>query len=202
MGGSAIAAPASALMRRRGGQQLVIVPASGLWVDANFKEGQLARMQEGTPVEIRADILPDKVFPRPCFESGASDGRAVQRAAAGERDGQLHQECAARTRAHRPGPKGRDARPAASGTFPSPSRSTPAAARARVRCECGRTAACRTGHSGRAKRCAEGICLRKHVLGMFIALLDIQIVSAFAARHRAALFRPVRTKTVWVQTSY
>ncbi|MDR7098531.1 membrane fusion protein (multidrug efflux system) [Lysobacter niabensis] len=45
-----------------GGQQLVIVPASGLWVDANFKEGQLARMQEGTPVEIRADILPDKVF--------------------------------------------------------------------------------------------------------------------------------------------
>ncbi|WP_460729164.1 HlyD family secretion protein [Lysobacter rhizosphaerae] len=45
-----------------GGQQLVIVPANGLWVDANFKEGQLARMHEGTPVEIRADILPDKVF--------------------------------------------------------------------------------------------------------------------------------------------
>ncbi|MDR7134984.1 membrane fusion protein (multidrug efflux system) [Lysobacter niastensis] len=45
-----------------GGQLLAIVPSRGLWVDANFKEDQLARMREGAPVEIRADILRGKVF--------------------------------------------------------------------------------------------------------------------------------------------
>jgi len=45
-----------------GGQLLAIVPAHGLWVDANFKEDQLAHMQAGAPVEIRADVLPGKVF--------------------------------------------------------------------------------------------------------------------------------------------
>ena len=45
-----------------GAQLLAIVPTRGLWVDANFKEDQLARMREGAPVEIRADILRGKVF--------------------------------------------------------------------------------------------------------------------------------------------
>ena len=45
-----------------GTQLLAIVPARGLWVDANFKEDQLAHMREGAPVEIRADILSGKVF--------------------------------------------------------------------------------------------------------------------------------------------
>ena len=35
-----------------GSQLLSIVPASGLWVDANFKEGQLAHMRPGMPVEV------------------------------------------------------------------------------------------------------------------------------------------------------
>jgi hypothetical protein len=34
---------------------LTIVPAHGLWVDANFKEDQLARMQAGQPAMIVAD---------------------------------------------------------------------------------------------------------------------------------------------------
>jgi len=38
------------------------VPARGLWVDANFKEDQLARMQAGQAVSIRADILPGREF--------------------------------------------------------------------------------------------------------------------------------------------
>ncbi len=45
-----------------GTQLLAVVPAQGLWVDANFKEDQLARMQPGQAVAIEADILPGKVF--------------------------------------------------------------------------------------------------------------------------------------------
>ena len=45
-----------------GSQLLAIVPAGGLWVDANFKEGQLAHMRPGMPVEIEADVLPGRVF--------------------------------------------------------------------------------------------------------------------------------------------
>jgi membrane fusion protein (multidrug efflux system) len=41
---------------------LSIVPANGLWVDANFKEDQLARMQAGQPATIVADVLPGRVF--------------------------------------------------------------------------------------------------------------------------------------------
>jgi membrane fusion protein (multidrug efflux system) len=45
-----------------GTQLLSVVPAHGLWVDANFKEDQLARMQAGQPVTIRADVLPGRTF--------------------------------------------------------------------------------------------------------------------------------------------
>jgi membrane fusion protein (multidrug efflux system) len=41
---------------------LTIVPAHGLWVDANFKEDQLAPMQPGQPATIVADTLPGHVF--------------------------------------------------------------------------------------------------------------------------------------------
>ena len=46
-----------------GGQLLAIVPASGLWIDANFKESQLAHVREGQPVEVIADVLPGVSFP-------------------------------------------------------------------------------------------------------------------------------------------
>jgi membrane fusion protein (multidrug efflux system) len=45
-----------------GSQLLVVVPARGLWVDANFKEGQLARMAPGQRATIVADVMPGKVF--------------------------------------------------------------------------------------------------------------------------------------------
>lgn len=45
-----------------GTQLLSVVPAHGLWVDANFKEDQLARMSAGQVVEIRADVMPGRVF--------------------------------------------------------------------------------------------------------------------------------------------
>jgi membrane fusion protein (multidrug efflux system) len=41
-----------------GAQLISIVPARGLWVDANFKEDQLADMAPGEPVTIVADVLP------------------------------------------------------------------------------------------------------------------------------------------------
>jgi membrane fusion protein (multidrug efflux system) len=45
-----------------GSQLLAVVPARGLWVDANFKENQLAKMQAGEPATIQADVLPDVTF--------------------------------------------------------------------------------------------------------------------------------------------
>jgi membrane fusion protein (multidrug efflux system) len=45
-----------------GGQLISLVPAQGLWIDANFKENQLARMRPGVPATISADVLPGQVF--------------------------------------------------------------------------------------------------------------------------------------------
>jgi membrane fusion protein (multidrug efflux system) len=45
-----------------GAQLVSVVPACGLWVDANFKENQLAAMRPGLPATIRADVLPGQVF--------------------------------------------------------------------------------------------------------------------------------------------
>ncbi len=45
-----------------GAQLISLVPADGLWVDANFKESQLAHIRPGLPVSIEADVLPGQVF--------------------------------------------------------------------------------------------------------------------------------------------
>jgi membrane fusion protein, multidrug efflux system len=45
-----------------GAQLISIVPARGLWVDANFKENQLARMIPGLGATISADVLPGETF--------------------------------------------------------------------------------------------------------------------------------------------
>ena len=45
-----------------GAQMMSLVPARGLWVDANFKESQLAHMHAGQPVTVEADVLPGRVF--------------------------------------------------------------------------------------------------------------------------------------------
>ncbi len=45
-----------------GTQLISVVPAHGLWVDANFKESQLAHMRPGMPVTIEADQLPGEVI--------------------------------------------------------------------------------------------------------------------------------------------
>jgi membrane fusion protein (multidrug efflux system) len=40
---------------------MMFVPRE-LWVTANYKESQLARMSPGQPVEIRVDAYPDRSF--------------------------------------------------------------------------------------------------------------------------------------------
>jgi membrane fusion protein (multidrug efflux system) len=45
-----------------GSELLSIVPARGLWVDANFKESQLAELRPGQQVEVEADVLPGQTF--------------------------------------------------------------------------------------------------------------------------------------------
>ena len=44
-----------------GARLMAVVPLSNVWVDANFKEGQLARMRIGQPVKITTDIYGSKV---------------------------------------------------------------------------------------------------------------------------------------------
>jgi membrane fusion protein, multidrug efflux system len=45
-----------------GTQLISIVPAQGLWIDANFKESQLAKMRAGLRVSVKADVLPGQEF--------------------------------------------------------------------------------------------------------------------------------------------
>jgi membrane fusion protein, multidrug efflux system len=45
-----------------GASLIAIVPADGLWVDANFKESQLAQMRPGEPASVVADVLPGETF--------------------------------------------------------------------------------------------------------------------------------------------
>ncbi|HEX3537516.1 MAG TPA: HlyD family secretion protein [Stellaceae bacterium] len=45
-----------------GAYLLSVIPAHGLWVDANFKEDQLAQMRPGQPATVIADVRPGKIF--------------------------------------------------------------------------------------------------------------------------------------------
>ncbi|MDR3413755.1 MAG: HlyD family secretion protein [Formivibrio sp.] len=45
-----------------GTHMMSIVPARGLWIDANFKESQLAKLRPGLPATIEADVLPGHRF--------------------------------------------------------------------------------------------------------------------------------------------
>jgi len=45
-----------------GAYLLSVIPAQGLWVDANFKEDQLARMVPGQTAATTADVAPSHIF--------------------------------------------------------------------------------------------------------------------------------------------
>jgi membrane fusion protein, multidrug efflux system len=46
----------------RGTYLISLTPAQGLWVDANYKEDQLAHMRQGQAATLTVDALPDHVF--------------------------------------------------------------------------------------------------------------------------------------------
>ena len=46
----------------QGAYLISVIPSSGLWVDANFKEDQLAAMAPGQRVTVDADVLPGHAF--------------------------------------------------------------------------------------------------------------------------------------------
>jgi membrane fusion protein (multidrug efflux system) len=45
-----------------GSQLISLIPVHGLWIDANFKEDQLARMKPGSPATVTVDSIPGKTF--------------------------------------------------------------------------------------------------------------------------------------------
>jgi membrane fusion protein (multidrug efflux system) len=45
-----------------GSQLISLIPAHGLWVDANFKEDQLARIHPGSPATVTIDSISGKAF--------------------------------------------------------------------------------------------------------------------------------------------
>lgn len=47
---------------RPGSELMAIVPSRGLWVEANFKETQIARMRPGDPVTLTVDAAPGARF--------------------------------------------------------------------------------------------------------------------------------------------
>jgi membrane fusion protein (multidrug efflux system) len=56
---------------------MAVVPLSNVWIDANFKEVQLARMRVGQPVEVKADIYGSGVVYHGHIEGlGAGSGSA------------------------------------------------------------------------------------------------------------------------------
>jgi membrane fusion protein (multidrug efflux system) len=46
----------------QGSYLISVIPSEGLWVDANFKEDQLSRMDSGRSATVVADVLPGHVF--------------------------------------------------------------------------------------------------------------------------------------------
>jgi membrane fusion protein, multidrug efflux system len=47
---------------KTGSYLLTVVPANGLWVDANFKEDQLGAMKTGQPATVVPDVMPGHEF--------------------------------------------------------------------------------------------------------------------------------------------
>jgi len=45
-----------------GAQLISLVPAHGLWIDANFKEDQIAGMHAGSPVTVKVDLIGGRIF--------------------------------------------------------------------------------------------------------------------------------------------
>ena len=175
-----------------GAQLISIVPAHGLWVDANFKENQLAHMHAGDAGDDRGGRAARRGVPRPCREPGAGDRRQFSVLPPENATGnftKIVQRVPVRVLLDG---DAADAGPAAPG---------PVGHRRRRRAMSATTADVfvAAGPNCRwRRRCSPSPAM---CVGFFIALLDIQIVSASLRGHRR---RTVRRddEVAWVQTSY
>ena len=82
-----------------GSQLISLVPARGLWIDANFKENQLARMHPGSPATVKIDLLGGKKFHGHVVSIAPATGAQFSVLPRGKCHRQLHQNCPARRRA-------------------------------------------------------------------------------------------------------
>ena len=86
---------------------LSVIALKDVWVDANFKEGQLRNLRIGQPVELVADVYGKKVeYHGTDRRPGRRHRRRLRPAAGAERHRQLDQGGAARAGADRPRPEG------------------------------------------------------------------------------------------------
>ena len=108
LGYATLLAPSSGIVAKRNaepgalvqiGQNLMsIVPDTNVWVTANMKETQLAKIRVGDPAEFTVDAYPGRDLPRQGREPEPGHRRALRPAAARQRDRQLHQGRPARCR--------------------------------------------------------------------------------------------------------
>jgi len=83
-----------------GAQLISLVPAHGLWVDANFKENQLAQIRPGLAASIEADVLPGQVFHGHVASLAPATGAQFSVLPPEKRYRQFHQDRAAGPRPH------------------------------------------------------------------------------------------------------
>ena len=95
---SATAPPSRANIVQPGQRLMAVVPLDAVYVDANFKETQLADLKPGQSVKVSVDAYPDLAISGHGREHRAGLRLGVQPAAARQRHRQLHQDRAARAR--------------------------------------------------------------------------------------------------------
>ena len=180
-----------------GGAYLVtIIPAHDLWVDANFKESQLERMSAGTSSDGGRRRPPGPCLSWSCRQRRPGDRRGLQRDPARKRDRQLHQDRSARSRPHQ-------------------ARWRPDASRAATRALDNGRRGHAIGFGRRAMTAAATTAAAPSTkswvwslgpfvvmcVGMFIALLDIQIVASSLQDIGGGL-SAAQDQISWVQTAY
>ncbi len=177
-----------------GTQLLSLVPAHGLWIDANFKENQLAHMRAGQPVTIVADVLPNHTFKGHVASLAPATGSRFSILPAENATGnftKIVQRVPVRIALEGDGAKLDVLRPGLSVNRhrerKEPSMSTVQALSA---------------PQGLSMPTAKKIfAFASMCVGIFIALIDIQIVSA-SLRDIGGGLSAGDDETVWVQTSY
>ena len=186
------------LLANTGVSLLTVIPSSGLWIDANFKEDQLKKMRIGDQVDVDLDASSRRL--RGVVESLApATGATFQRAARGKRHRQLHEDRAARAGARAPRRTEGHARRAAAGPLRN------------------RESACRPATTRRSAdepimsqildnpadqpTRTKVFAFALMCVGFFMATLDIQIVAS-SLRDIGGGLSASQDELSWVQTSY